>query len=109
MLQAEGQFCLPCAAYLNLLLVKHPQPLQVDHVGQALSEGQAVGPDLLIQSVVCHQMNVGYPVCCGHRDVFASRLQLDHLSQKAQCIYKFPPLSVALFHFLCARLSSDSS
>ena len=65
--------------YLDLLLVEHAQPLQVDHVGQALSEGQAVRPDLLVQSVVGHQMDVGYPVCGGHRNVFASQLQLDHL------------------------------
>lgn len=70
------------ADYLDLLLVKHAQPLQVDHVGYALSERQAVRSDLLVQSVVSHQMNVGYSVRCGHRNVFASQLQFDHLSQK---------------------------
>lgn len=75
-------FCLSCAVYLDLLLVKHAQPLQVDHIGQTLPEGQAVRPDLLVQSVVGHQMDVGYPVCCGHRNVFASKLQLNHLGQK---------------------------
>lgn len=69
--------------YLNLLLVKHAQPLQVDHLGQTLSEGQAVRPDLLVEPVVSHQMDVGYSVCRGHRNIFASRLQLNHLHQKA--------------------------
>lgn len=82
MLQVKGQFCSLCAVYLYLLLVEHAQPLQVDHIGQALSEGQAVRPDLLVQSVVSHQMDVRYPVCGGHRNVFASQLQLNHLGQK---------------------------
>lgn len=82
MLRVDRQFWLSCAGYLDLLLVEHAQPLQVDHVGQALSEGQAVRPDLLVQSVVSHQMDVGYPVCCNHRNVFPSRFQLHHLGQK---------------------------
>lgn len=73
-------FFLP-AGYLDLLLVEHAQPLQVDHVGQALSEGQAVGPDLLVQPVVGHQMDVGDPVGCGHRYILTTRFQLHHLSQ----------------------------
>lgn len=40
--------------YLYLLLVKHAQPLQVDHVGQSLSEGQAVRSDLFVQTVIGH-------------------------------------------------------
>lgn len=68
--------------YLDLLLVEHAQPLQIDHIGQALSEGQAVRPDLLIQPVVSHQMDVGYSVCCSHRNVFAAWLQFNNLSQK---------------------------
>lgn len=68
--------------HLDLLLVEHAQPLQVDHVGQALSEGQAVGPDLLVQPVVGHQVDVGDAVCRGHGDVFPSEFQLHHLGQK---------------------------
>ena len=79
--QQAALFC-PCVDYLDLLLVKHTQPLQVDHVGQALSEGEAVRPDLLVQSVVGHQMDVSDPVGCGHRNVFASQLQFDHLDPK---------------------------
>lgn len=89
MLQSDGRFCSSCTAYLDLLLIKHAQPLQVDHVGQTLSEGQAVRPDLLVQSVVSHQVDVGYPVGRGHRDVFSSKLQLDHLVQNDICIYIF--------------------
>lgn len=40
--------------YLDFLLVKHTQPLKVDHIGQALSEGQAMRPDLLVEPVVSH-------------------------------------------------------
>lgn len=75
----------PChfsTEYLNLLLVEHTQPLQVDHIGQALPEGETMRSDLLVQSVVSHQMDVGYSVCCGHRDVFAPWLQFNHLDQK---------------------------
>lgn len=93
-----GQFCLSCAVYLDLLLVKHAQPLQVDHIGQALSEGQAVRPDLLVQSVVSHQMDVGYPVCCGHRNVFASKLQLNHLGQRGRRNLQVSYTYSAVFH-----------
>lgn len=73
--------------YLDLLLVKHAQPLQVDHISQALSEGQAVWPDLLVQPVVSHQMDVGDPVRRGHWNVFSSRFQLDDLGQTKQQIF----------------------
>lgn len=102
MLQVDRQLCSSCAVYLDLLLVKHAQPLQVDHIGQALSEGQAVRPDLLVQSVVSHQMDVGYPVCSSHRNVFASQLQLNHLKvKKAPRIYSFLTVLVPVFHFFC--------
>lgn len=74
--------CVSCAVYLDLLLIKHAQPLQVDHIGQALSEGQAMRPDLLVQSVVSHQVDVSYPVCGGYRNVFSSHLQFNHLDKK---------------------------
>lgn len=89
---------LSCANYLDLLLVKHAQPLQVDHIGQTLSEGQAVRPDLFVQSVVSHQMNVSYPVCCGHRNVLSSQLQFNHLDKKSQGIYKV--LTQSITHYL---------
>lgn len=73
---------IPAHAHLDLLLVEHAQPLQVDHVGQALSEGQAVGPDLLVQPVVGHQVDVGDAVGRGHRDVFSSGFQLHNLDSK---------------------------
>lgn len=65
--------------YLYFLLVKHSKPLQVDHVGQPLAEGQAVLPDLFVQPVVRHQMDVGDPVGAGDRNVLSTRLQLNHL------------------------------
>lgn len=65
--------------YLYFLLIKHPEPLEVDHVGQPLSEGQAVLPDLLVQPVVGHQVDVRDPVGAGDRDVLSTRLQLNHL------------------------------
>lgn len=71
-----------CGHYLDLLLVKHAQPLQIDNISQTLSEGQTVRPDLLVESVVSHQMDVGYSVCRGHRNIFASQLEFNHLSQK---------------------------
>lgn len=67
------------AANLDLLLVEHPQPLQADHVGQALPEGQAVLPDLPVQPVVCHQVDVRDAVGAGDRDVLPTKLQLHHL------------------------------
>lgn len=60
---------VPLGTDLNLLLVEHAQPLQVDHVGQALPEGQAVLADLPVQSVVGHQVDVRNPVCAGDRDI----------------------------------------
>ena len=60
--------------YLNLLLVKHSQPLQVQHVGQALPEGQAVLADLAVQSVVRYEVDIRDPVGAGDRDVFAPKL-----------------------------------
>ena len=70
--------------YLDLLLVEHAQPLQVDHVGDALAEGEAVGSDLLVQPVVRHQMDVGDPISCRHRDVLSPQLQLNHLTHNIQ-------------------------
>lgn len=69
--------------YLDLLLVKHAQPLQVHHIGQTLPEGQAVRSDLLVQSVVCYQMDVSDPVRRGHRNVLSSQLQFNHLAERS--------------------------
>ncbi len=108
-----GQFCLSCAMYLDLLLIKHTQPLQVDHIGQALSEGQAVRPDLLVQSVVSHQMDVGYPVCCGHRNVFASELQFNHLGQRGrrnlQVSYSFSTVFHIFVSWFCLNMTFSDS
>ena len=70
--------------YLDLLLVEHAQPLQVDHVGDPLAEGEAVGSDLLVQPVVRHQVDVGDPIGRGHRYVLPPQLQLNHLTQNIQ-------------------------
>lgn len=65
--------------YLNLLLIEHAQPLQVQHVGQALSEGQAVLPDLPVQPVVGDKVDICDPVGTGDGDVFPAKFQFDHL------------------------------
>lgn len=91
------------ADYLDLLLVKHAQPLQVNNIGYALSEGQAVRPDLLVQSVVGHQMDVGYSVCCGHGNVFSSWLQFNHLSQKDMILFKYDVFSIVLWSNIPVR------
>lgn len=67
------------AANLNLLLVEHAQPLQVDHAGQALPEGQAVLADLPVEPVVGDQVDVRDPVGAGDRDVLPAALELHHL------------------------------
>ena len=64
---------------LDLLLVEHAQPLEARHVGQALPERQAVPADLPVQPVVGHQVDVRDPVGAAHRDILATRFQLNHL------------------------------
>lgn len=61
------------AVYLNFLLIKHPQPLQVHHVGQALPESQAVLADLPVQPVVGYEVDVRNPICTGDRDIFSTK------------------------------------
>lgn len=67
------------AAHLDLLLVEHPQPLEAEHVGQALPEGQAVLPDLPVEPVVRHQVDVGDAVGTGDWDVLPTEFQFHNL------------------------------
>lgn len=70
---------MPAGTDLNLLLVEHAQPLQVDHVGQTLPEGQAVLADLPVQPVVGHQVDVRDAVCAGDRDILSATFQFYYL------------------------------
>lgn len=62
------------AADLDLLLVEHAQPLKVDHIGEALAEGQAVLANLPVQPVVSHQVDVRDAIRAGDGDVFPTGL-----------------------------------